>query len=92
MTKYVANAGFLASVVIDFVKQCESCRTASEVKAAITKSGCKVAEPGSVMFNFSRAGMVRCGPRVPSHFMNIPCEVVVHALSTCSCSIKQDAA
>jgi transcriptional/translational regulatory protein YebC/TACO1 len=36
-------------------------RTSSEVKAAINKSGCKVAEPGSVMFNFARAGQVRAG-------------------------------
>ncbi|KXZ44773.1 hypothetical protein GPECTOR_62g888 [Gonium pectorale] len=33
-------------------------RTASEVKPTITKAGAKVAEPGSVMFNFSRCGCI----------------------------------
>jgi hypothetical protein len=33
-------------------------RSASEVKAAITKGGAKVAEPGSVAYNFTRAGQV----------------------------------
>ncbi|GIM09916.1 hypothetical protein Vretimale_13713, partial [Volvox reticuliferus] len=33
-------------------------RTASEVKPTVTKAGAKVAEPGSVMFNFTRCGMI----------------------------------
>ncbi|KAJ9511811.1 hypothetical protein QJQ45_022668, partial [Haematococcus lacustris] len=32
--------------------------SASEVKNALTKGGAKVAEPGSVQFNFTRSGMV----------------------------------
>ncbi|PNW86836.1 hypothetical protein CHLRE_02g097550v5 [Chlamydomonas reinhardtii] len=33
-------------------------RTASEVKPTVTKAGAKVAEPGSVLFNFQRCGMI----------------------------------
>ncbi|GLC47402.1 hypothetical protein PLESTB_001960000 [Pleodorina starrii] len=33
-------------------------RTASEVKPTVTKAGAKVAEPGSVLFNFNRCGMI----------------------------------
>lgn len=33
-------------------------RSASDVKAAMTKGGAKPAEPGSVMFNFQRQGLV----------------------------------
>eukprot|EP00197_Chlamydomonas_leiostraca_P013594 CAMPEP_0202859040 /NCGR_PEP_ID=MMETSP1391-20130828/1330_1 /ASSEMBLY_ACC=CAM_ASM_000867 /TAXON_ID=1034604 /ORGANISM="Chlamydomonas leiostraca, Strain SAG 11-49" /LENGTH=269 /DNA_ID=CAMNT_0049538041 /DNA_START=62 /DNA_END=871 /DNA_ORIENTATION=- len=48
-----AGTGFIIDCLTDNLN-----RTASEVKAAITKSGCKVAEPGSVMFLFTRAGQV----------------------------------
>jgi hypothetical protein len=33
-------------------------RSASDVKAAMTKGGAKPADPGSVMFNFQRQGVV----------------------------------
>ncbi|KAG2500500.1 hypothetical protein HYH03_001278 [Edaphochlamys debaryana] len=33
-------------------------RTASEVKPTVTKAGAKVAEPGSVLFNFQRCGLI----------------------------------
>jgi hypothetical protein len=33
-------------------------RTAGDVKSTITKAGCKVADPGSVMFNFQRQVIV----------------------------------
>jgi hypothetical protein len=33
-------------------------RTAGDVKSTITKAGCKVADPGSVMFNFQRQGLL----------------------------------
>ncbi len=33
-------------------------RSASEVRAAVTKSGGKMADPGSVLFNFQRQGLV----------------------------------
>lgn len=33
-------------------------RSASDVKAAITKAGGKVADPGSVLFNFARQGLI----------------------------------
>jgi transcriptional/translational regulatory protein YebC/TACO1 len=36
-------------------------RSASDVKAAMTKGGAKPAEPGSVMFNFQRQGLVGAG-------------------------------
>ena len=37
-------------------------RSASEVRTAITKSGGKVADPGSVLFNFERRGLVWVAP------------------------------
>lgn len=40
-------------------------RSASDVKAAMTKGGAKPAEPGSVMFNFQRQGVVS-GCTLPS--------------------------
>ncbi len=38
-------------------------RSASEVRTAITKSGGKVADPGSVLFNFQRQGLVMVAPK-----------------------------
>lgn len=51
-------------------------RSASDVKAAMTKGGAKPAEPGSVAFNFQRRGMVRAikgRGRVPVH-----CPILAH--------------
>ena len=36
-------------------------RSASEVRAAVQKAGGKMADPGSVMFNFQRQGLVFVG-------------------------------
>ncbi|KAJ9511659.1 hypothetical protein QJQ45_017972 [Haematococcus lacustris] len=47
------GTGFLVACLTDNVN-----RSASEVKNALTKGGAKVAEPGSVQFNFTRSGMV----------------------------------
>jgi transcriptional/translational regulatory protein YebC/TACO1 len=37
---------------------CVQNRSASEVRTAVTKSGGKMADPGSVLFNFQRSGLV----------------------------------
>eukprot|EP00877_Chromochloris_zofingiensis_P013246 jgi/Chrzof1/8175/Cz03g00150.t1 len=47
------GTGFIIDCLTDNLN-----RTAGDVKAAITKSGGKVAEPGSVMFNFLRQGQL----------------------------------
>eukprot|EP00199_Chlamydomonas_sp_CCMP681_P005403 CAMPEP_0119104784 /NCGR_PEP_ID=MMETSP1180-20130426/2909_1 /TAXON_ID=3052 ORGANISM="Chlamydomonas cf sp, Strain CCMP681" /NCGR_SAMPLE_ID=MMETSP1180 /ASSEMBLY_ACC=CAM_ASM_000741 /LENGTH=260 /DNA_ID=CAMNT_0007089625 /DNA_START=155 /DNA_END=938 /DNA_ORIENTATION=+ len=47
------GTGFIIECFTDNVN-----RSAGDVKAAITKSGCKNAEPGSVMFTFQRAGQI----------------------------------
>lgn len=47
------GTGFVIECLTDNVN-----RSASEVRAAITKSGGKVADPGSVLFNFQRQGLV----------------------------------
>ncbi|MEW5320394.1 MAG: hypothetical protein WDW38_011469 [Sanguina aurantia] len=47
------GTGFIVQCLTDNVN-----RSAGDVKAIITKSGCKNAEPGSVLFNFSRVGKV----------------------------------
>jgi len=46
------GTGFVVEVLTDNVN-----RSASDVRAAITKGGGKVAEPGSVSFQFSRQGL-----------------------------------
>jgi transcriptional/translational regulatory protein YebC/TACO1 len=46
------GTGFVVEVLTDNVN-----RSASDVRAAITKGGGKVAEPGSVAFNFARQGL-----------------------------------
>ena len=50
------GTGFIIECLTDNLN-----RTAGDVKSAITKAGCKVAEPGSVMFNFSK--QARATPR-----------------------------
>lgn len=47
------GTGFLIECLSDNVN-----RSASEVRAAVTKSGGKMAEQGSVAFNFKRQGVV----------------------------------
>lgn len=47
------GTGFIVDCLTDNVN-----RSASDVKAAMTKGGAKPAEPGSVMFNFIRQGLV----------------------------------
>ncbi|KAI7844794.1 hypothetical protein COHA_001674 [Chlorella ohadii] len=47
------GTGFVIECLTDNVN-----RSASDVKAAITKAGGKVADPGSVLFNFQRQGLV----------------------------------
>lgn len=47
------GTGFIVFCLTDNVN-----RTASEVKPTITKAGSKVAEPGSVLFNFARCGLI----------------------------------
>ncbi|GAX77862.1 hypothetical protein CEUSTIGMA_g5304.t1 [Chlamydomonas eustigma] len=47
------GTGFIVECLTDNVN-----RSAGDVKAIITKSGNKVAEPGSVMFNFARCGAI----------------------------------
>eukprot|EP00798_Chlamydomonas_sp_ICE-L_P024977 gene24977-10638_t len=47
------GTGFIIECLTDNVN-----RSASEVKRVITKTGCKVAEPGSVAFLFTRCGML----------------------------------
>lgn len=47
------GTGFIVFCLTDNVN-----RTASEVKPTINKASCKVAEPGSVMFNFARCGVI----------------------------------
>ena len=37
-------------------------RSASEVRAAVVRAGGKMADPGSVLFNFQRLGQVFVGP------------------------------
>ncbi|PSC70937.1 putative transcriptional regulatory protein [Micractinium conductrix] len=49
----VGGTGFVIECLTDNVN-----RSASDVKAAITKGGGKVADPGSVLFNFQRQGLV----------------------------------
>lgn len=39
-------------------------RSASEVRAAVTRAGGKMADPGSVLFNFQRLGQVFVGSSV----------------------------
>jgi transcriptional/translational regulatory protein YebC/TACO1 len=50
----MTNPSFIVECLTDNVN-----RSASDVKAAMTKGGAKPAEPGSVMFNFQRRGLVR---------------------------------
>ncbi|CAG9463581.1 unnamed protein product [Pedinophyceae sp. YPF-701] len=47
------GSGFIVESLTDNVN-----RTASDVKSTITKAGCKNAEPGSVLFNFTKRGVV----------------------------------
>ncbi|KAL4433067.1 hypothetical protein ABPG77_006494 [Micractinium sp. CCAP 211/92] len=49
----LGGTGFVIECLTDNVN-----RSASDVKAAITKGGGKVADPGSVLFNFQRQGLV----------------------------------
>lgn len=50
------GTGFVVECLTDNLN-----RTASDVKSTITKLGLKVAEPGSVMFNFERLGLLVVG-------------------------------
>ncbi|KAG1678986.1 hypothetical protein FOA52_013049 [Chlamydomonas sp. UWO 241] len=47
------GTGFIIQCLTDNLN-----RSASDIKSTITKAGCKVAEPGSVLFNFTRCGSV----------------------------------
>ncbi|EFN55164.1 hypothetical protein CHLNCDRAFT_52504 [Chlorella variabilis] len=49
----IGGTGFVIECLTDNIN-----RSASDVKAAITKAGGKVADPGSVLFNFQRQGLV----------------------------------
>lgn len=49
----VAGTGFIIEALTDNVN-----RTAAEVRTAVTKAGGKMADSGSVLFNFSRTGLV----------------------------------
>eukprot|EP00200_Dunaliella_tertiolecta_P001201 CAMPEP_0202367312 /NCGR_PEP_ID=MMETSP1126-20121109/17579_1 /ASSEMBLY_ACC=CAM_ASM_000457 /TAXON_ID=3047 /ORGANISM="Dunaliella tertiolecta, Strain CCMP1320" /LENGTH=269 /DNA_ID=CAMNT_0048962547 /DNA_START=109 /DNA_END=918 /DNA_ORIENTATION=+ len=48
-----AGSSFVIEALTDNVN-----RSVADVKSVITKAGCKVADPGSVMFAFSRAGQI----------------------------------
>lgn len=49
----IGGTGFIIEALTDNVN-----RTAAEVRTAVTKSGGKMADSGSVLFNFSRTGLV----------------------------------
>lgn len=51
------GTGFIIEALTDNVN-----RTASEVRAAVTKGGGKMADVGSVLFNFSRTGLIMVDP------------------------------
>ena len=51
------GTGFIIEALTDNVN-----RTASEVRSAVTKAGGKMADVGSVLFNFSRTGLVMVDP------------------------------
>lgn len=66
---YTSNATDLAQVTYEaygaggtgFIMECLTDnlnRSASEVRSAVQKAGGKMADPGSVMFNFQRQGQV----------------------------------
>eukprot|EP00887_Chlorella_sp_A99_P005047 scaffold4.g5047.t1 len=50
----IGGTGFVVECLTDNLN-----RSAAEVKSAITKGGGKVADPGSVLFNFQRRGCIR---------------------------------
>jgi transcriptional/translational regulatory protein YebC/TACO1 len=51
------GSGFIIEALTDNVN-----RTAAEVRTAVSKNGGKMADSGSVLFNFSRTGLVMVSP------------------------------
>ena len=67
------GTGFILECLTDNLN-----RSASEVRAAVMKAGGKMADPGSVMFNFQRQGQVFVSSEAS--------EDQVHPLSPSDCS------
>ena len=68
-------------------------RSASEVRAAVQKAGGKMADPGSVLFNFTRQGQVFVSPEAKED--QVQCFLLLYQLrwsprivliSNCPCS------
>ena len=50
-------------------------RSASEVRAAVMRAGGKMADPGSVMFNFQRQGQVFVSPEASEDQVHLHCAI-----------------
>lgn len=56
-------------------------RSASEVRAAVMRAGGKMADPGSVMFNFQRQGQVFVSPEASEDQVHICCAILCSYLA-----------